>query len=31
MTNANNSWRDLRQIERWMQAAIMHPVGVEEG
>jgi hypothetical protein len=31
MTNANNSWRDLGQIERWMQAAIMHPVGVEEG
>ena len=31
MTNANNSWRDLGQIQRWMQAAIMHPVGVEEG
>ena len=31
MTNANNSWHDLGQIQRWMQAAIMHPVGVEEG
>jgi Putative DNA-binding domain len=31
MTMPNNSWRDLGQIQRWMQAAIMHPVGVAEG
>jgi hypothetical protein len=31
MTNPNNSWHDLGQIERWMQAAIMHPVGIAEG
>jgi hypothetical protein len=31
MTIPNNSWRDLGQIQRWMQAAIMHPVGVAEG
>src|SRR5271168_1639586 len=31
MTIPNNRWRDLGQIERWMQAAIMHPVGVAEG
>ena len=31
MTTPNNSWRDLGQIQRWMQAAIMHPVGVAEG
>jgi Putative DNA-binding domain len=31
MTIPNNPWRDLGQIERWMQAAIMHPVGIAEG
>src|SRR5260370_120642 len=31
MTIPNNSWHDLGQIQRWMQAAIMHPVGVAEG
>src|SRR5260370_20800792 len=31
MTTPNNSWRDLGQIQRWMQADIMHPVGVAEG
>jgi Putative DNA-binding domain len=31
MTIPNNSWRDLGQIQRWMQAAITHPVGVAEG
>jgi hypothetical protein len=31
MTHPNSSWRDLEQIQRWMQAAIMHPVGVAEG
>jgi hypothetical protein len=31
MTTVNNSSRDLGQIQRWMQAAIMHPVGVAEG
>jgi hypothetical protein len=31
MTTPNNPWRDLGQIQRWMQAAIMHPVGVAEG
>src|SRR5690242_10389600 len=31
MTTPNNSWHDLRQIQRWMQAALMHPVGVAEG
>jgi hypothetical protein len=31
MTTLNNSWRDLGQIQRWMQAAIMHPAGVAEG
>ena len=31
MTTPNNSWRDLGQIQRWMQAAIMHPVGVAAG
>src|SRR5713226_137689 len=31
MSTANNAWRDLGQIQRWMQATIMHPVGVAEG
>src|SRR5260370_34801590 len=31
MTTANNSGRGLDTIQRWMQAAIMHPVGVAEG
>ena len=31
MTTPNNPCRDLDAIERWMQAAIMHPVGVAEG
>ena len=31
MTIPNKSWHDLGQIQRWMQAAIMHPVGVAEG
>jgi hypothetical protein len=31
MTQPNDSWRDLEQIQRWMQAAIMHPVGVAQG
>jgi hypothetical protein len=31
MTIPNHSWHDLGQIQRWMQAAIMHPVGVAEG
>ncbi|HEV3444397.1 MAG TPA: DNA-binding domain-containing protein [Gemmataceae bacterium] len=31
MTHRNDSWRDLEQIQRWMQAAIMHPVGVAQG
>jgi Putative DNA-binding domain len=31
MSIPNNRWRDLGQIERWMQAAIMHPVGIAEG
>jgi hypothetical protein len=31
MTIPNHSWHDLEQIQRWMQAAIMHPVGVAEG
>src|SRR5260370_25598234 len=31
MTQRNDSWRDLEQIQRWMQAAIMHPVGVAQG
>jgi hypothetical protein len=31
MTFPNRSWHDLGQIQRWMQAAIMHPVGVAEG
>jgi hypothetical protein len=31
MTTSNQSWHDLRQIQRWMQAVIMHPLGVAEG
>src|SRR5260370_20539279 len=31
MTTANNSGRGLDTIQLWMQAAIMHPVGVAEG
>jgi hypothetical protein len=31
MTIPNNPWHDLRQIQRWMQATIMHPDGVAEG
>jgi Putative DNA-binding domain len=31
MTTVNNSGRGLDTIQRWMQAAIMHPVGVAEG
>jgi hypothetical protein len=31
MTTPNHSWHDLGQIQRWMQATIMHPVGVAEG
>src|SRR5260370_2264837 len=31
MTKPNDNWRDLGQIQRWMQATIMHPGGVVEG
>src|SRR6516225_11362495 len=31
MTIPNNPRRGLGQIQRWMQAAIMHPAGVAEG
>jgi hypothetical protein len=31
MTTVNNSGRGLDTIQRWMQAVIMHPVGVAEG
>lgn len=31
MSTANRPIRDLRQIQRWMQAAILHPEGVAEG
>jgi hypothetical protein len=31
MTTPNNTSRDLGQIQRWMQATIMHPIGVAEG
>jgi hypothetical protein len=31
MTTPNNPRHDLGQIQRWMQAAIMHPAGVAEG
>jgi hypothetical protein len=31
MTTPNHSRHDLGQIQRWMQAAIMHPVGVAQG
>jgi hypothetical protein len=31
MITSNNSSHELDQIQRWMQAAIMHPVGVAEG
>jgi len=31
MSVANRTVHDLAQIQRWMQAAIMHPVGIAEG
>ncbi len=31
MTTPNENGRDLGQIQRWMQAALMHPVGIAEG
>jgi hypothetical protein len=31
MNIPNSPWHDLGQIQRWMQATIMHPVGVAEG
>jgi hypothetical protein len=31
MTTPNKHGHDLAQIQRWMQAALVHPVGVEEG
>jgi hypothetical protein len=31
MTTANTPWHDLEQIQRWMQAVIVHPAGVAEG
>src|SRR5258707_9350668 len=31
MTTPNNPAHDLGQIQRWMQATIMNPVGVAEG
>src|SRR5262245_9550410 len=31
MTTPNHPCRDLGQVQRWMQAAIMHPGGVDEG
>src|SRR5260370_19297985 len=31
MTTVHNSGRGLHTIQRWMQAVIMHPVGVAEG
>jgi hypothetical protein len=31
MTIPNDSWHELGQIQRWMQAAIMHPLGVAQG
>ncbi len=31
MTTQNTPWHDLEQIQRWMQAVIMHPAGVAEG
>src|SRR5258708_18726791 len=31
MTKPNDNWRDLGQIQRWMQATIMQPGGVVEG
>src|SRR5260370_14423752 len=31
MTTVHNSGRGLDTIQRWMQAVIMHPVGVAEG
>src|SRR5260370_1034988 len=30
MTNPNSAGRELGQIQRWMQATIMHPVGDDE-
>ncbi len=30
MTTLNNTWPDLGQIQRWLQAAIMHQEGVEQ-
>lgn len=29
--NRQEGWRDLAEIQRWMQAVITHPGGVEEG
>jgi Putative DNA-binding domain len=31
MTTSDTPPHDLRQIQRWMQAVLMHPVGVAEG
>jgi hypothetical protein len=31
MNPSSDSWRNLDQIQRWMQAAIVHPAGVAEG
>src|SRR5271155_476952 len=31
MNTTGDCWLDLEQIQRWMQAAIMHPVGIAEG
>jgi Putative DNA-binding domain len=31
MTTANHSGIDLSHIQRWMQAVIMHPLGISEG
>jgi hypothetical protein len=31
MTPPNHPWHDLGQIQRWLQAAVMHPAGVAQG
>src|SRR5271166_2747232 len=31
MTSPKSSQHDLGEIQRWMQAVLMHPVGVAEG
>src|SRR6266849_5644114 len=31
MTTPNHPWPNLAQVQRWMQAAIMHPGGVVAG